>query len=50
VRASERAFGCMLAGVALPADEKVLISGDVTALERTLRWMDRAQGIRRFGD
>lgn len=49
-RLSERAFGCMLAGVALPEGEQVLISGDAAALESALRWMDEVQGIRRLGE
>lgn len=50
VRLSERAFGCMLAGSAVPATERVLIRGDAARLDRVLHWTDRVQGIRRLGE
>jgi hypothetical protein len=50
VRLSERAFGCMIAGVAVPADEQVLIHGDAARLDSVLRWTDRVQGIRRLDE
>jgi hypothetical protein len=42
---SERAFLCMLAGVSLPAQEQVLVDGDVDVLEQFIVWADRAQGL-----
>lgn len=44
LRLSERAFLCMLAGVPLPGDEQILLSGQAEPVELLSGWFARAQG------
>jgi hypothetical protein len=45
VSLSDLALTCLLARAPMPAQETVLIDGDPSALEKLIRWSDRAQGL-----